>query len=584
LRSWTAARLLAIAVLAAAVLTAFLPALESGFAPLDDDVNFVHNLAYRGLGAQQLAWMFTTRHLGHYIPLSWMSFGLDYLLWGMNPFGYHLTNVLLHLLNSLLLLRLARLLLQKVWPLAEDGRAVAFGGLAAALAFAVHPLRVESVAWITERRDVLSGCFALLVLLLYVAAAEASGRRRRQLIAGSWVLYAAALLAKGITVVLPVTLVALDATVLRQARQDRVVEPASHTAADSGPTIHRAAGLWPAVKDKLPYFVLAAAGAVVTLWASQPVRVQEEGVGLAPRLAAAAYGLTFYLRATLVPIALPFFIPWPRDIALARPEFGLRAAAIVALAALLLALRRRFPAGLAAFAVYAAWVLPVSGLLQAGPQLAAHRYTYLACLPWALLAGAGVARLLGAGGTTLGPRAAVAVALAAATALLVVETRREAALWHDCLSFSRAAVASAPTAWLPRYELARCEMQAGHWKEAAGQVRAGLRDTPEAQQLAAMGALLFATSPDSSVRSGREALELATRAAIASDYQDASALYALAAAQAEAGDFAGAESTADEALDDLDEPPEAPFARSLAASVVLYEQRKPLRLRPADWL
>jgi protein O-mannosyl-transferase len=578
--------LLSATVVAAAVLAAFLPTLECGFAPLDDDVNFVHNLAYRGLGAQQLAWMFTTRHLGHYIPLSWMSCGLDYLLWGMNPFGYHLTNVLFHLLNSLLLLRLARLLLQKVWPRAEDSAAVASGALATALVFGVHPLRVESVAWITERRDVLSGFFVLLVLLLYVAAAEASVRRRRQLLGGSWVLYAAALLSKGITVVLPVTLVALDTTVLRPNRKDRVAGPVSEAAAGSGAAIHRSAGLWPAVKGKLPYFALAAAGAVATLWASQPVRVQEEGVGIARRLAAAAYGLTFYLRATVAPIDLPFFIPWPRDIALERPEFGLRAAAIVALAVVFLALRRRFPTGLVAFAVYVAWVLPVSGLLQAGPQLAAHRYTYLACLPWALLAGAGVTRLLGAGGTPIGARAAVAVAVAvvAATALLVVETRREAALWHDSLSFSRAAVASAPTDWLPRYVLARCEMQAGQWKEAAAQVRAGLRDTPESQQLLEMGALLFATSPDSSVRSGREALDLAERAATASDYEDAFALYALAAAQAEAGDFAGAESTARGALDEIDEPLETQLARSLAASVVLYEQKKPLRLRPVDWL
>jgi predicted Zn-dependent protease len=177
----------------------------------------------------------------------------------------------------------------------------------------------------------------------------------------------------------------------------------------------------------------------------------------------------------------------------------------------------------------------------------------------------------------------VAALLAAATALLVVETRRQVAHWHDPLSFSRAAVASAPGAWLPRYELARCELQAGRWKEAAVQIRAGLRSTPEAEPLAEMGALLFATSPDPAVRSGREALALAKRAAEDGDYQESSALYALAAAQAETGDFAGAEATAEDARDWLDEPEEARLARRIDAALAAFEQRKPLRLGPGDW-
>jgi hypothetical protein len=152
------------------------------------------------------------------------------------------------------------------------------------------------------------------------------------------------------------------------------------------------------------------------------------------------------------------------------------------------------------------------------------------------------------------------------------------------VSFSRAAVASAPTAWLPRYLPARSEMQAGHWQEAADQVRAGLRDTPDAGELVREGALLFATSPDPSVRSGEEALDLATRAADATGYQEPSALYALAAAEAETGDFAEAASTARDALADLDEPHESKFSLSLAASLVLYQHEKPLRLQPSDWL
>jgi tetratricopeptide (TPR) repeat protein len=581
-RPWI--RWLAAATLVLCVFAAFLPATSAGFAPFDDPENFVRNPDYRGLGAHQLAWMFTTRLLGHYIPLSWMSLGLDYLVWGMNPFGYHLTNIVLHAVNALLLMVLAARLLRRVWPLPADSGAVAAGALAAALGFAVHPLRAESVAWITERRDELCGCFVFLAVLLYVAATEARGRRRWRLRGGSWLLYAAALLSKGIAIALPVSLRALDATVLARGREPRT---------------KRATAL-----EHLPYLLLAAAAAVTTLWAIAPVRALNQHLGFGPRCAAAAFGLTYYLGATLVPVGFPFFIPWPPAVALGQPAFALRAALLLALAALCWTLRRRFPAGLAAFVAYAAWVLPVSGLFQAGPQMAANRYSYLACTPWALLAGAGITRLLAGSPRRreapvrrpLRRQAWVAAATAAGAVALVVATRQQVALWHDPISFSRAEVASAPADWLPRYHLARCEVQAGQWQEAALQVRAGLRSSPGAYHLAALGALILAASPDPAARSAREALGLARRAVDASDPPEAFSLYALAAAQAEAGDFAAAEATAGDALAALDEidamredretgpVAESPFARSLSTALRLFEQRKPLRMASVDWL
>ncbi len=610
-------------VLVAVVLVAFLPALAGGFAPLDDDQNFVYNPAYRGLGLPQLGWMFTTRHLGHYIPLSWMSLGLDYLVWGMDPFGYHLTSVLLHLLNALLCFELARRLLRRAAnppdppeALPADDRARTAGAFAAALVFAVHPLRVESVAWITERRDVLCGCFVFVTVLLYVAMTEAVGRRRRQLFGGSCLAYAAALLAKGIAVALPVSLLALDATMLRRWRWGRA-RPDSAISAP-GEAGGRRPGRWGLVVEKIPYLVLAAAGAAVTLWASRPVRAADAGLSLGARLAAAAYGLTFYLRATLAPVRLPFFIPWPEEVGLARPEFGLRAVLFVLLLALCWALRRRFPALLAAALSYAAWVLPVSGLFQAGPQLAAHRYSYLSCVPWALLAGAGIARLARAGadpaaeagplarmpplaplapmaspapavpvvpgGRLLPRRIVVAICLlAAATAFLAVATRQQVLLWRSAQSFSRAAAASAPEFWLTRYQRAHSEVEAGHWQEAASEVDAGLIDTPDACRLAALGALMYATTPDPAVRDGQVALDLATQAVEAGDPPDQFSLYALAAAQAETGDFAAAARTARQGLDRPDADADVPLGRRFAAAIVLFKQRKPLRFGPADW-
>src|SRR5213083_2275475 len=134
-------------LVALVTLTAFLPALQNQFVNWDDDKNFLENPHYRGLAGTHLHWMWTTFHIGHYAPLTWMTLGLDYLLWGMNPFGYHLTSLLLHAANAVVFYVLARRILTLARPgLADRGHALAVSAGFAALVFAIHPLRVESVA------------------------------------------------------------------------------------------------------------------------------------------------------------------------------------------------------------------------------------------------------------------------------------------------------------------------------------------------------------------------------------------------------------------------------------------------------
>src|SRR5437867_1807987 len=134
----------------------FLPALQNGFVNWDDDKFLLNNPNYRGLSWTELHWMFTTFHMGHYQPLSWMTLGLDYLLWGMNPFGYHLTSLLLHAANAVLFYCVALRLLRPAHSSSAVSEELALRIVAgfSALLFALHPLRVESVAWSTERRDV----------------------------------------------------------------------------------------------------------------------------------------------------------------------------------------------------------------------------------------------------------------------------------------------------------------------------------------------------------------------------------------------------------------------------------------------
>src|SRR6266704_2292832 len=158
----------------------FLPTLDNQFVNWDDDDNLVENPHYRGLGWTHLRWMWTTSHIGHYAPLTWMTLGLDYLVWGLKPVGYHLGNLLLHAANAAVFYLVARRILGLALPGPGERGNVGLAAAAAfaALLFALHPLRVESVAWATERRDVLSGLFYLSAILVYLRACEREERGR----------------------------------------------------------------------------------------------------------------------------------------------------------------------------------------------------------------------------------------------------------------------------------------------------------------------------------------------------------------------------------------------------------------------
>src|SRR6266702_6099648 len=202
-------------VIAFSTFAAFLPALHNQFVNWDDTDNFLGNPHYRGLTWTHLRWMWTT-HLGHYIPLTWMTLGLDYLLWGMNPVGYHLTRLLLHAANAVVFFFVVRRLLARALSSpSERGYALAVSAGVAALVFAIHPLRVESVAWVTERRDVLSGLFYLVAILLYLRACEGMARGR----GWYWLsvaVFVCALLSKSMVVNLPIVLLILDVYPLRR--------------------------------------------------------------------------------------------------------------------------------------------------------------------------------------------------------------------------------------------------------------------------------------------------------------------------------------------------------------------------------
>jgi len=360
---------------------AFFPVLNNGFVNWDDDKNILQNPNYRGLGWTNLCWMFTTLHMGHYQPLSWVTFGLDYLLWGMDPFGYHLTNLLLHAGNAVLFyfvgLRLLRLTFSAPTVLADHSLRLASGF--AALVFSIHPLRVESVAWVTERRDVLSGLFFLWTILCYLKAVEVrETRSRREWMSAALTVYFLSLLSKASGITLPLVLLVLDIYPLRRLT--------GGLRGWFGPEHRRV--LW----EKVPFLLFAlwaGIGAGIAQYRSGAVTPFEKH-GILARVGQALFGLVIYLWKTILPLGLSPLYDLTGRVDLVGRTLLLSGALVLIISIALFVLRRCWPAGLAIWVYYVTVLAPVLGIVQSGPQVAADRYTYLSCLGWALLAGAGL--------------------------------------------------------------------------------------------------------------------------------------------------------------------------------------------------
>ena len=447
------------ALIALVTFAAFLPTLQNQFVNWDDADNFLDNPHYRGLGWAQLRWMWTTFHMGHWIPLTWMTLGLDYVLWGMNPFGYHLTSLVLHAANAIVLYFVALRILGLALPDPGDRRraSLALAAGFAALLFALHPLRVESVAWATERRDVLSGLFYLLTILAYLRALE-RGERGRGWYWGAVGLFACALLSKSMAVSLPIVLLILDVYPLKR--------------------LGGATGWWSksarrVYLEKIPFVLLAGAAAAIAFLALFQLHNMAvlDKLSVPGRLAISAYNLSFYLWKMVVPVTLsPLYELGPVNPS-ATP-FLLSYAAVLAITVLALAVRHRVPGLPVAWLAYIIILLPVLGIFQNGPQVAADRYTCLAGMGWALLAGAG---LLCASRRLPVLSAGLALVLLGGLGSLTWSQTR---IWHDSETLWSHAVAIDPSSPLGEYNWGLALDRQGKVTEAIERYQAALRLNP----------------------------------------------------------------------------------------------------------
>lgn len=467
--------------LALALVTAvvFAPSLRGGFVDWDDPINFLENPYYRGLGWPQLRWMLTASVMGHWIPVTWLTFGADYAVWGMRPFGYHLTNVLLHAASAALFYLVARRLLGLAMPAAAPA-IMGLGAAGAALFFAVHPLRVESVAWITERRDLTSGFFFLLTVLAYLKAHERPPDVRAGWRGAALAFAALALASKSIVMGLPLVLLILDVYPLRRL----------------GPTLGDWTGAraWPIWREKIPFVLLAVGTAAAAFFVQRSTGYLTQADPVA-RVGMLFYNVGFHVWKTFVPLNLAPIYELPLRLHPLEAPYLPSAIAVLAITSAACLFRRRWPAGLAIWAFYLVMLAPVTGIVHTGYHLGADRNTYLPCAGFALLVGALVVALAEAPrrGLLRRPIAALGLGLVVVwLAGLGLAAGIQTTVWRDPETLWRYAIAVDPRCSICLHNLGIITSQRGDRAESLALFERSLALRPDRSEFYAnYGVLLL---------------------------------------------------------------------------------------------
>jgi Flp pilus assembly protein TadD len=319
-----------------------------------DDRDYVtqNQHVQKGLTLESLVWAFTNTHAANWHPLTWLSHMLDCELYGLSPAGHHITNVLLHIANAILLFMVLRRMTGTLWNSA----------FVAAL-FALHPLHVESVAWVSERKDVLSTLFWMLTLWFYV------GYVRRPVLWRYLVVlltFAIGLMAKPMLVTLPFVLLLLDYWPLGRWKPDLL--PSVNTVPQKPATTRP---IW----EKLPFLVLSALSCVMTVIAQRGALAPVEHVSIQMRIANALVSYVKYLEKTVWPNKLAIYYPYPSNLSV----YQVIGSSILILLISFLVLRvvRRHPYFAVGWFWYLGTLVPVIGLVQVGSQAIADRYSYV---------------------------------------------------------------------------------------------------------------------------------------------------------------------------------------------------------------
>ena len=314
------------------------------FINFDDVIYITENpIIKSGISLNGLLWAFGSKYFGLWNPLVWLSFMADYQFYGLNAGGYHVTNLVLHILSVLLLFWLFCRMTGAVW---KSAFVAAF--------FALHPLHVESVTWVSERKDVLSAFFWMLTLFMYVYYTEKPAIKRYLLILFSFVL---ALLSKPMVITLPVIMILLD------------YWPLNRFASQKGNLL-----LWQ-LKEKLPFFMLSAAMIIITFYTPNEREAYTKIISLSDRLANAPVAFILYLMKTFFPHSMTIFYPFPSQIPVWKIVGSVLL--IIMISAAAIAMVRRLPSLLVGWLWFVIMMIPVIGITRIGDFAMTDRYHYL---------------------------------------------------------------------------------------------------------------------------------------------------------------------------------------------------------------
>jgi Tfp pilus assembly protein PilF len=362
----------------------FLPALRNDFLNWDDTRYVLENMHIRSLDPELLRWAFFDFYFGNWHPLTLISYAMDYAIWGLNPVGYHLMNIILHALNTFMVVLVVTKLLGVMKPPEEQtdapgNRAILVAGGVTGLLFGVHPLHVESVAWVSERKDLLCALFFLLSIRSYTKYAKERNtvsvgslsnilQRDYMLCIG---LFLIALMSKPMAVTLPVVLLILDWYPFHRIRSFRTFSAAC--------------------VEKLPFFAFSLISSILTLRAqgTGEAVVSTVSLPLWARTLVAAKSLYVYLFKMAFPLHLVPFYPYPGKVSLSSLEYPAAAVLTITVTVASVFLMRRNKLWPSVWFYYVVTLLPVIGIIQVGGQSMADRYTYLPSIGPFILAGLG---------------------------------------------------------------------------------------------------------------------------------------------------------------------------------------------------
>ncbi len=474
------------AMLALAVALVFCQTAGHDFLNFDDDVYVTANEHVKhGLTAANLAWAATACYASNWHPLTWLSHMLDYEMYGLNPAGHHSTGVVLHAATAIALFLTLRRMTGALWPSAW-----------VAAVFAVHPLRVESVAWLSERKDVLSGLLSVLVLWLYARYAERPGWGRYLCLVGAFAL---GLAAKPMLVTLPFVLLLLDYWPLRRVGRVRGAKPkfdgalrtegetalygtlafgrfrAAHRSAEASVLHAPYAEIFRLIVEKLPLLALAAVSCGLTIAAHASAMKSYDHLTLAARAANAARACVAYIGKMFCPVGLAVLYPLSKT----APPLGttlIAAGLLLAITVAAIALRRSCPYLFVGWFWYIGMLVPVIGLVQVGDQAMADRYTYLTQIGLSIAvawAAAGIAR------SRLAWRRGFAVAFALVLAVLMAAAWRQTQHWRDSVALWARTVACTGENLDARVNFANALAQRGRAPEAIAQLEKALEIAPD---------------------------------------------------------------------------------------------------------